>query len=104
MNYTWAAVTAVVVAAAVDLFVLRTALLRRRAFWASYAIVLVFQLVVNGVLTGLRVVRYDPHVILGPRLAWAPVEDIAFGFSLVTLTLSVWVRLGRPGPADERGG
>ena len=95
MTYTWAAVIAVVAAAVVDGVVLGTGLLRRRVFWVSYAIVFTFQLVVNGVLTGLPVVRYDPRYIVGARVAWAPMEDIGFGFALVTLTLSVWVRLGR---------
>lgn len=99
MTYTVGAGLGVLVALGVDLVVLRTALVRRRVFWVSYVIVLAFQLVVNGVLTGVRVVRYDPADILGPRVAWAPIEDIAFGFALVTLTLSVWVWLGRRGVA-----
>ena len=98
MTYTAAAVLAVLVAVGVDLRILRTTLVRRRVFWVSYAIVLAFQLAVNGILTGLRIVRYDPDVILGVRVAWAPVEDIGFGFALVTLTLSAWVRLGRAAP------
>ena len=95
MSYTLAALLAVAAAVLVDLAVLRTGLLGRRAFWAAYAIVLFFQLVVNGVLTGLRIVRYDRDRILGPRLAFAPVEDLLFGFALVTLTLSLWVWAGR---------
>ena len=97
MSYTIAALLGVAVAVLVDLFVLRTRLVRRRAFWTAYAIVLFFQLVVNGLLTGLRVVRYDPGRIIGWRLAFAPVEDLLFGFALVTLTLSTWVWLGRRG-------
>ena len=100
--YTIAAVTAVVVAVVVDLVVLRTRLLRTRLFWASYAIIVFFQLIVNGILTGLDIVRYDPRVITGLRVAWAPVEDLGFGFGLVTLTLCVWVRLGRR-PATRPG-
>ena len=45
--YTWASLTAIVVAVIVDLFVLRTGLLRTRLFWASYGIVLFFQFIVN---------------------------------------------------------
>jgi lycopene cyclase domain-containing protein len=74
-----------------DLILLRTRLLARKGFWVSYAIMLGFQLVINGVLTGVRVVRYDRHAILGPRLAYAPIEDIGFGFSLILITLSCWV-------------
>jgi lycopene cyclase domain-containing protein len=74
---------------------LRTRLLCRKAFWVSYAIMFGFQLLVNGLLTGLRIVQYDPDTILGPRLAYAPVEDLGFGFALILLTLSCWVALGR---------
>ena len=95
MTYTFAAVVAVLIAVAVDLAVLRTRLIRQLGFWASYAIVLVFQFVVNGILTGRDVVRYDPRVILGLRVFHAPAEDIAYGFALVLLTLSCWVALGR---------
>jgi lycopene cyclase domain-containing protein len=95
MNYTLLASIAVLVAVLVDLVIVRTALLRRRIFWTAYAIVLFFQLVTNGVLTGLPVVRYDRDRILGLRIIYAPVEDLLFGFAMVTITLSVWVYLGR---------
>ena len=95
MNYSLAAVLGVVGAVIVDLAVLRTHLLGRKAFWTAYAIVLVFQLVVNGLLTGLDIVRYDRATIVGLRIAWAPVEDLLFGFALVTVTLSLWVAAGR---------
>ena len=105
MTYTEAAVLAVLAAAVLDLAVLRTALLRRRAFWTAYAIVVFFQLIVNGLLTGLRIVRYDPARILGLRIAYAPVEDLLFGFAMVLLTLSVWVWAGRrPSRQSRRSG
>lgn len=97
MSYTWSVVLGVLAAAVLDLVVLRTALLRRRAFWTAYAIVLFFQLIVNGILTGLPVVRYRSSTILGWRLVHAPVEDVLFGFAMVLMTLSVWVWLGRRG-------
>lgn len=82
-------------AAVVDQLVLRTNLLRRKAFWMAYAIVACFQLVVNGLLTGLRIVRYDPRRIIGWRIVYAPVEDLLFGFAMVTVTLALWVWWGR---------
>ena len=97
MTYTQLAVTGVVAAVLVDTVVLRTWLLRRRTYWTAYAIVLFFQLVTNGIFTGLDIVRYDPATILGPRIAYAPVEDLMFGFGMVTVTLSTWVWLGRRG-------
>jgi lycopene cyclase domain-containing protein len=104
VTYTWLSLIGVVVAVVLDLAVLRTALLRRRAFWTAYAIVLCFQLVTNGWLTGRDIVTYDPDAIVGARLVFAPVEDLLFGFSLVVQTLAWWVwwgrRLsGRDGPA-----
>jgi lycopene cyclase domain-containing protein len=95
VSYTALALLGVAVAVTVDLAVLRTRLLRRRVFWTAYGIVLFFQLIVNGILTGRRIVRYDPAAIIGWRVAYAPVEDLLFGFALVTLTLAAWVWLGR---------
>ena len=89
MTYTWAAVLAVVAAVVLD-GVLRTKLLRSKDFWTAYAIVLAFQLITNGVLTGTDTVTYDGDAILGLRVAFAPVEDLLFGFSLVLQTLCWW--------------
>lgn len=95
MTYTTLSLAGLAMALIVDLVVLRTGLVRRRVFWASYAIVGFFQLVTNGILAGRQVVRYDPSAILGPRIVFAPVEDLLFGFALVLITLSSWVWLGR---------
>lgn len=89
------AVAGAVCAGLVDWRLWRTNLLRRKAFWTAYAIVLFVQLIVNGVLTGLPIVRYDSDTIIGLRIAYAPVEDLLFGFAMVLLTLSTWVWLGR---------
>ena len=97
MSYTQLAVLGVVGAVLVDTAVLRTWLVRRRTYWTAYGIVLFFQLVTNGILTGFDIVRYDPGAILGWRIAFAPVEDLLFGYAMVTLTLSTWVWLGRKG-------
>lgn len=97
MTYTAAALLGVLGALVVDVVVLRTRLVTRLVFWITYPIIFAFQLLSNGVLTGLGVVRYNPAAILGPRIAYAPVEDLAFGFALVLTSLSVWVWLGRRG-------
>lgn len=97
MTYTQLAVLGVVLAVLVDTVLLRTWLLRRRTYWTAYAIVVFFQLVSNGIFTGLDIVRYDPDTILGLRIVFAPVEDLLFGFAMVTITLSTWVWLGRRG-------
>jgi lycopene cyclase domain-containing protein len=104
MTYSALAVTAVVAVLVVDLAVLRTRLVTRRIFWATYAIVVVFQLLMNGVLTGLDVVIYDPAAIWGPRIAYAPVEDLLFGFAMVTLTLASWAAVNRRANTPRRRG
>ena len=70
-----------------------------------------FQVVTNGVLAGLRVVRYDGATMVGGstspdvapafvgdgRIAFAPVEDLLFGFALVLVSQALWVWWGRRG-------
>jgi len=101
MSYTVATLLGVLAALAVDLVVLRTRLVTRRVWWAAYGIVAFFQLVTNGVLTGRRIVVYNPDQIIGLRIVYAPVEDLLFGFAMVLLTLSTWVWLGRRGIQNE---
>ena len=90
MTYTFLAVVAVLAAVAVDVFVLRTRLTSSATFWLSYLIIFGFQLVVNGILTGYRIVTYDPATIIGLRVVQAPVEDLAFGFAMTLTTLMTW--------------
>jgi len=97
VTYTAAALLGVSGALAVDLWLLRTRLVTRAVFWATYPIIIAFQLLSNGILTGRRIVIYDPDAILGLRLVHAPVEDLLFGFAMVLLTLAIWVWLGRRG-------
>lgn len=103
MTYTALAVTGVLVALVLDRWVVRTRLTATRTWWSAYAIIVFFQLLTNGWLTGRGIVRYDGDAILGSgavtfvgdgRLVYAPVEDLAFGFALVLLTCVVWQRLG----------
>jgi lycopene cyclase domain-containing protein len=95
VSYTALAFAGVVVALALDVAVLRTRLVARRAFWVAYAIIICFQLISNGILTYRHIVRYDPATIFGFRVGGAPVEDLLFGFSLVLQTLAWWVWWGR---------
>ena len=110
MTYTQLAVLGVVVVVLLDLVVLRTRLLGRRVFWTSYAIIAFFQLLTNGWLTGRAVVTYNPDtaltsgeiVLLGDwRIAYAPVEDLMFGFAMIVLTLDLWVVWSRRGIERE---
>lgn len=100
MTYTQLALLGVALAVFLDLFAVRTRLLLRRGFWTAYAIVVSFQLLTNAwltndVRTGTAIVNYNPEKILGWRIAYAPVEDLLFGFALVLLSLVGWIARGR---------
>ena len=95
MSYTGLALVGVALALVLDLLVLRTRIVTRRVFWVSYCIVVFFQLLTNGWLTGRDIVTYAESEILGTRLVFAPVEDLLFGFSLVVQTTAWWVWWGR---------
>jgi lycopene cyclase domain-containing protein len=104
MSYSTLAVAAVIGVLVVDLAVYRTRMVTRGVFWVAYAIIVVFQLLMNGVLTGLGVVTYDEASIWGPRIAYAPVEDLLFGFAMVTLTLASWAAVNRRANTARRRG
>jgi lycopene cyclase domain-containing protein len=104
VSYSTLAVVAVIGVLVVDLAVYRTRMVTRRAFWTAYTIIVTFQLLMNGVLTGLDVVVYNPDMIWGPRIAYAPVEDLLFGFAMVTLTLASWAAVNRRANTASRRG
>ena len=95
MTYTQIALIAVFIAAFLDLEVLKTRVLKRKVFWTSYAIILPFQLLTNWWLTSRNIVMYSEDVILGIRIASAPLEDLLFGFALILSVMANWVYLGR---------
>jgi lycopene cyclase domain-containing protein len=89
-EYTVGAAIGIVLTVLLELLVLRTGLFRDPRYWVALAILVAFQLLVNGVLTCPPIVSYDPAEILGPRIACAPIEDLGFGFALVTTTIALW--------------
>lgn len=115
MTYTAIAIVTALAVLIVDGVVLRTRMVARAEFWIAYAIMIGFQFLTNAILTGTRTVRYADDTIVGVgndvveqppligdgRLFFAPVEDIAFGFALVLLTLSLWQFWGRRGLQDQ---
>ena len=94
MTYTQLAVFGVASAIIFDLYVAHTQLIKRRIFWTSYSIIFLFQLLTNWWLTSRNIVIYNPHSIIGVRVASAPIEDLFFGFALVLSVLANWIRIG----------
>ena len=77
---------------------LRTGILRTAQYWLAMGLVFFFQIWVDGWLTKLSdpIVLYNPAEFAGVRFPWdIPVEDFGFGFAMLTLTMIVWIRLGR---------
>ena len=101
MTYSQIAVTAAIIAIIIDLTVSSQPLLKRRAFWASYSIILPFQLLTNWWLTSRNVVMYSPDAIFGLRIASAPAEDLLFGFALILGVMGIWEYLGRRGVSRD---
>src|SRR4029453_13665956 len=113
VTYTAAAFVGVVGGGGPRPGLLRTRLVATRQWWAAYAIVVGFQLLTNGWLTGRLIVTYDPEAILGSgtvpflgdgRIAYAPVEDLGFGFARVLATCPLWVWGGPRRPAGAWSG
>jgi lycopene cyclase domain-containing protein len=106
-EYTIAAIVASMAVVGLELAVLRTGLFRQMRYWGTMAIVLAFQIPVDGLLTHRTapVVSYSDAATTGIRFpADIPIEDFAFGFALVTLTLLLWRRQQRPSaPGGEDG-
>lgn len=116
MSYTAIALVTFFVVILIDLFALRTRMITRKEFWIAYAIMIGFQFLTNAVLTGTQTVQYADDTIVGTgngvapgqppflgegRLFYAPMEDVAFGFGLILLTLSVWQYWGDRGLQDR---
>jgi lycopene cyclase domain-containing protein len=78
-----------------------TGVFRLRAYWSTMAICLVFMVAVNGWLTksSAPIVVYSRDEFSGLRPIWdIPLEDFAFGVSLLTVMLMSWVRTTRITP------
>lgn len=91
MTYTEITSLALIIVVLVDIFLFKTSMLTTRGFWASYAIVLPFQLLTNWWLTSNEIVIYSPDAIIGLRVAGAPIEDLLFGFAMMVGFVSYWV-------------
>ena len=94
MIYTDITVAALIFSVFFDLYLLKTQLLTKLVFWLSYAIIFPMQLITNWWLTSRDIVMYNPDVIIGRRLAGAPIEDLLFGFALILSVMALWVYYG----------
>jgi lycopene cyclase domain-containing protein len=80
-----------------DLYVTKSRMVTRKSFWNAYGIMLFFQLITNWWLTSRGILTYSEDAIIGTRIAAAPVEDLFFGFAMITMTISLWIYWGKKG-------
>lgn len=95
-EYTVLTVVGIVAVIAIELFVVRSGIFRKLAYWLAMAICLSFQILVDGWLTKLSnpIVLYNPDEMLGIRFPWdIPIEDFGFGFAMLTTVIMVWQAL-----------
>lgn len=103
MTYTQLVLLAVPTVILFDLFITRSRIVTRKSFWNAYAILLFFQLITNWWLTSRGILTYDEDFITGIRIAAAPAEDLFFGFSMIVMTISLWIYWGRKGIQNPHG-
>jgi lycopene cyclase domain-containing protein len=100
-SYTLAALGTDFLVVLAELLWLRTGLFRQPAYFLTMAIMLGFQVPVDGWLTKMSapIVIYNGRDLSGLRFPWdIPVEDFLFCFALVTSVLLVWARRPQDGP------
>ncbi len=101
-EYTALTLVGIVAVVALELLWARTGIFRSGRYWVSIAIMVFFQIWVDGWLTKLSapIVIYAPEQFAGIRFPWdIPIEDFGFGFVMLTLTIICWIRLAPAGPA-----
>ncbi len=96
-EFTVLSIVSVVAVVAAEFLYFRTGIFGTAPFWIAYAIILFFEVLVDGWLTKLSapIVVYNPDQFSGWRFPFdIPVEDYLFGFSLIVLTFLLWERAG----------
>lgn len=63
-------------------------------YWKWILITYLPFLLVNGLLTGLPIVEYSDLATIGVKIGTIPIEDFLYSWSLLTLNLVVYKRLG----------
>jgi lycopene cyclase domain-containing protein len=94
-EFTVLSIVSVVLVAAAEFLYFRTGIFGTAQFWVAYAVIMFFEVLVDGWLTKLTapIVTYNPDEFSGIRFPWdIPVEDYLFGFSLIVLTFLFWER------------
>lgn len=61
-----------------------------KRFWYFQLIIFSLFFIFNSLLTTLPIVTYNPHFIVGIRIGSIPLEDFAYNFVLINMSLAVY--------------
>lgn len=67
-------------------------------------LVLALTLIFNGYLTGRPIVMYNESVMIGFRIGTVPIEDVIYGFALVSWVVMLYEQLIRSRQTDAQSG
>lgn len=73
-------------------------------FYAAYLVVLIPFFIVNGLLTSLPVVMYNPDSNIGIRIGTIPIEDLMYNFFMLLLIATVYEYLKKRRRLSEYAG
>lgn len=69
---------------------LKAGLFKKIEYYVYLIFIMIGELIVNGLITGEGIVKYNSEFFIGMRIGSIPVEDFLFGFSMVTVTIIFW--------------
>lgn len=104
MNLTYLLINVAFTAVALLLLLPKLATLKARPWITSLLIVGVMTLVFDNLIVGLQIVGYNPALISGIRLGYAPLEDFGYLVTGSFLVPALWQRFGKLGqPGSQIG-
>jgi lycopene cyclase domain-containing protein len=71
--------------ACLDVFILKTRVLKQRNTWYVMVFMVMLTLIFDQLLTGLPIVLYNESHMLGWRLGFVPIEDLTYTLAVVVL-------------------
>ena len=77
-TYLFLSLAGLFLAVFLDTIILKTNCVFQKATWKTAAVLLLFTLVFDQILTGLPIVIYNSSHILGFRLGFIPIEDLSY--------------------------
>ena len=95
MNWAYLAINAVFTAIALLMVWPQFSQLKTRPWLTALLIVGVMTLVFDNLIVGLQIVGYNPSLISGIRLGYAPIEDFGYLITGSFLVPALWQRFGK---------